>query len=672
MALFENFAPYKFKVIAHLNKSISVFEEIGNKIAAKNIKAFINDFDNMRYNLTVVGSLKRGKSTLINTLMERKNDDISPVSFEVCTSAIIKYLDKELIKDGEKKEKAVVFFDGGQAPIDIPLERLRSYVTETENPKNVKKVRSIEVYGDFPEWSKAVTLVDSPGQNAVYNYHDTLLTDFLPYTDAIIFLIAADLPIDGGDLKLLKELNKDQQRKVFYVITKVDSLEHPEDLKDIEQRVFSVLGENELNCEKLYKVSARPVFKALKNGVTGVELNELKAQNGIEELEKDLEQFIINNSKQTDIVKKRVASILEEVQNNCRSYSDNMGMVLSKKNFDVNALASEKATLDDKNEELRKNSAKALRKFEREWERVLAATVRKFTAKAPAIDNLITDRLKKSGLVGIIAQSFKLRSLVKNTIYSEFNPILMELEDKLTDVANKLDEELQEEVSVYVKKSRGMDIITKGAGIAGSAAIVATVSSQYSAAAAALSAASGSFASWTGALQTLHKAEAVNAGNGWIPKIWNCLLGTGNARDVTNATATVSSAGVGAIGATVSCICSVAMNIAVVWVVQKVVEMGLSSFQESRIPNISDEIIKEIEENLLKSLEESKKAIIDDYNQKIEDFITENDERIEEITELLDDQNSDSRLKLEENLNKVNELLPVGDELISSIPAAID
>lgn len=672
MALFENFAPYKFKVIAHLNKSISVFEEIGNKIAAKNIKAFINDFDNMRYNLTVVGSLKRGKSTLINTLMERKNDDISPVSFEVCTSAIIKYLDKELIKDGEKKEKAVVFFDGGQAPIDIPLERLRSYVTETENPKNVKKVRSIEVYGDFPEWSKAVTLVDSPGQNAVYNYHDTLLTDFLPYTDAIIFLIAADLPIDGGDLKLLKELNKDQQRKVFYVITKVDSLEHPEDLKDIEQRVFSVLGENELNCEKLYKVSARPVFKALKNGVTGVELNELKAQNGIEELEKDLEQFIINNSKQTDIVKKRVASILEEVQNNCRSYSDNMGMVLSKKNFDVNALASEKATLDDKNEELRKNSAKALRKFEREWERVLAATVRKFTAKAPAIDNLITDRLKKSGLVGIIAQSFKLRSLVKNTIYSEFNPILMELEDKLTDVANKLDEELQEEVSVYVKKSRGMDIITKGAGIAGSAAIVATVSSQYSAAAAALSAASGSFASWTGALQTLHKAEAVNAGNGWIPKIWNCLLGTGTARDVTNATATVSSAGVGAIGATVSCICSVAMNIAVVWVVQKVVEMGLSSFQESRIPNISDEIIKEIEENLLKSLAVSKKAIIDDYNQKIEDFITENDERIEEITALLDDQNSDSRLKLEENLNKVNELLPVGDELIAYIPAAID
>ena len=78
MALFEKFAPFKSRVIAHLNKCISVFEEIGNKIAAKNTKAFINDFDNMRYNLTVVGSLKRGKSTLINTLMERKNDDISP------------------------------------------------------------------------------------------------------------------------------------------------------------------------------------------------------------------------------------------------------------------------------------------------------------------------------------------------------------------------------------------------------------------------------------------------------------------------------------------------------------------------------------------------------------------------------------------------------------------
>ncbi len=631
MALFEKFAPFKSRVIAYLNECVSVFEKIGNKIAAKNTKAFINSFDDMRYNLAIVGSLKRGKSTLLNTLMERNNDDISPVSFDVCTSAIIRYLDKELIRDGEKKEKAVIYFDGSQAPSDIPLERLRSYVTETENPKNVKKVRSIEVYGDFPEWSKAVTLVDSPGQNAVYNYHDTLLIDFLPYADAIIFLIAADLPIDGGDLKLLKELKKDQQRKVFYVITKVDSLEHPEDLKDIEQRVFSVLSENGLECEKVYKVSAKPVFKGLKKGITGVELNELKAQNGIEELEKDLEAFVVLNSKQTNVIKKRVNAILEEVQNTLTTYHDNTSLVLSNKKFDIEALNTEKATLTDRNEELRRNAEKALRKFEREWKQIQESFLRKFSAKAPAIDDKIVDSLKKiSGLLKVITRSFSLHSIVEKTLYSEFNPLLIDLEKKLDEVANKLDEELQTGISLYVKNSHSKDVLTSGAGVAGSAAIAAAVGSQYTAAVATV--------------------ESIGP-SGLIPRFFNWIWA----------------------GNTVwGCIGSVAVNIGIVWLVQKVVEMGLSSFQESRVPDISNEIIEKMENDLIKSLELSKDAIIKDYKQKIEDFIAENQERIDEIADILSNQNSDARIQMEGNLQMVTAMLTSGQEIISEIPSCMD
>lgn len=634
MALFEKFAPFKSRVIAYLNECVSVFEKIGNKIAAKNTKAFINSFDDMRYNLAVVGSLKRGKSTLLNTLMERNNDDISPVSFDVCTSAIIRYLDKELIRDGEKKEKAVIYFDGSQAPLDIPLERLRSYVTETENPENVKKVRSIEVYGDFPEWSKAVTLVDSPGQNAVYNYHDTLLIDFLPYADAIIFLIAADLPIDGGDLKLLKELKKDQQRKVFYVITKVERLEHPEDLKDIEQRVFSVLSENGLECEKVYKVSAEPVFEALKKGITGVELNELKAQNGIDELEKDLEAFVVQNSNQTNVIKNRV-DIIKEIQSTLKTYRDNKGLDLTNKEFVIKTLITEKATLTDRNEELRRNAEKKLQEFECEWKGIQKSFFKKISAKAPVIDDKIVGSLKNSDLIKVITQSFDLHSIIEKNLYSEFNPLLIDLEKKLHEIANKLDEEqhevankpdeeLQTEIfSFSMEKSHRRDIAASRAGVVGSAVIAVTlVSACYF---------------------VMDALRELFEGKGILDEFCDFCIGTGFK--------------------TFDNIATIVVCIAIVWLVLKVVKMGLSSLQKSRVPDISREIIEKMENDLIKALELSKDEIIKAYKQKIEYIIDENQKRINDIADELSGPNSDTINQLRNTLSEIDVILLNGKRL---------
>ena len=210
MALFDNFVQFKGEVESYLNQCESVFREVGENVAANNVSGLISVINDQRYNITIIGSLNRGKSTLLNTLMERQDDNISPISADVCTSAIIKYNDIELSQPKLEKESAVISFnpdkDGNiQKPVTIPLSGLKGYVKEEQNPGNRKGVKSVEVYGNFPAWSKAVTIVDSPGQNSVYNHHDELLTSFLPYTDAIIFIVAANLPLDGGDIALLKE-----------------------------------------------------------------------------------------------------------------------------------------------------------------------------------------------------------------------------------------------------------------------------------------------------------------------------------------------------------------------------------------------------------------------------------------------------------------------------------
>ena len=218
MSLFSKYIPFKIELEKYIEHCKKVFEQIGDAPSASLVDGFIKDLENQRYNITIIGSLKRGKSTLLNTLMERHDDFISPISSNVCTSSIIKYMDKNMASSKTGNESAIVYFNAneeGNVPpaLTIPFQQLKNYITEDQNPENRKHVRSVEVYGDFPEWSKAVTIVDSPGQNSVFCHHDVLLSDFLPYTDAIIFLVAADIPLDGGDIASSRNYQKKKKER---------------------------------------------------------------------------------------------------------------------------------------------------------------------------------------------------------------------------------------------------------------------------------------------------------------------------------------------------------------------------------------------------------------------------------------------------------------------------
>ncbi len=81
------------------------------------------------FNLVVVGQFKRGKTCLINALL---GADILPVSVVPLTSIVT------VLVYGETPG-AKVFFKNGKT-VDIPVESLSDYVTETGNPKNEKEV----------------------------------------------------------------------------------------------------------------------------------------------------------------------------------------------------------------------------------------------------------------------------------------------------------------------------------------------------------------------------------------------------------------------------------------------------------------------------------------------------------------------------------------------------
>lgn len=642
MSLFNNYVPFKETLKKHVSQCERVFKEIGDSRSAALVAGLVKDLDEQRYNITIMGSMKRGKSTLLNTLMERSNDDISPISVNVCTSAIIKYIDKELSKSTKGESAKIYFNDVDKAPETVSLRQLRDYVMEERNPQNRKAVRSVEVFGDFPQWSKAVTIIDSPGQNSVFNHHDVLLTDFLPNTDAIIFLVSADIPLDSGEIKLLKELSAAQKRKIFFVLTKIDNLDNPEDLEMVREYVSNTIHGYGLPCDKLYAVSAKPVFQALQRGVSGSELESLKIANGIRELEEDLEKFIVAESDQTRVLRNRIDAIFKQTGQVCEEYLRKTQTLLSQKNYDRATLEAEITELQEKSQELRENTKKSLKKFERNWERVQNRFKAKFSAKSAEVADRVMESLKSGGLITAAFRSFKLKEQVEKALRVEVQPVALDMEEELAKVAQDLNHDLDNDLNLYIKSRRGTDAVSVTGSLVAISAVGATAAWGTSASAAAASTALTAFNSWQAA------AATANA-TGVAAKAWSFFVGGSTAAAAGNAGTAAVTAAVGGIA---TC-AGVAVGL---YIASKVSHLLLVKTQETRVERIVEKGLQEMEETLHGSLTQYKENLVKEYQQGIDDMLDDHRERLTEVRRLLEDDDPEERQRISARMENVKAL----------------
>ena len=660
MSLFSNYVPFKEKLNRYLTKCGKVFSEIGDRQSAANVNGFLKDLDRQRFCITIMGSLKRGKSTLLNALMERSDDDISPIASEVCTSAIVKYSDKSLADDNDKEHAIVYFHDDDKSPASIPLTRLRDYVTESSNRENRKGVRSVEVYGDFPAWSKAVTIVDSPGQNAVYDYHDTLLQDFLPYTDAIIFLIAADLPIDGGDFKLLHELSKDEQKKLFFVITKADAVENEDDLDAVKDRVADILTQVGLKFAKVYCTAAKPVFEKLCSGkCTADELENLKQEHGIRELEDDLEHFIIRESKDTEVFAKRVKTILEATAAACSQYVDVSKSMLARMTVDVASLQLNESKLTDENEKLGRQLKNSLKEFDRKWSREIDRVHRKFTAKADRVADKISEEIgENKGMVDAITKSFSLKKRIHKAFNAEVQDVVLDLESKLDAIVRNLDKEFSDDVDLYFRKPKGKDDVTGGVlGFASGAAVAGAAAWGVSAASGSVIAAQAAFSAWNGARGAAAAAATATTFRQAGLFKWLGHFFAGQPDTVVTTVKASTETAAAAISAGAIAICNIGVSIVATYLAKKILTMGLSKVNEMRVSGIVEDALSEMEKCLCEALEEYRKSISKEYSSRIENITQDNANRLTEIRKLIAKDDPEARTRLTNKCEKVQKLL---------------
>jgi small GTP-binding protein len=108
---------------------------------------------------------------------------------------------------------------------------------------------------------REISIVDTPGTNAIIRRHEELTRDFLPRADLVLFVTSADRPFTESERGFLEQI-REWGKKIVFVVNKVDILTRPEDrqqvLDFVSQNAQALLGEP----PRVFPLSAREAMAA--------------------------------------------------------------------------------------------------------------------------------------------------------------------------------------------------------------------------------------------------------------------------------------------------------------------------------------------------------------------------------------------------------------------------
>jgi len=290
------------------------------------------------FNLVVVGQFKRGKTSLINALL---GAEILPVAVVPLTSIVT------IMTWGEALRIKVYFND--ERVSEIKPESLSEYVTEKGNPKNIKDVREVVLTYPSPYLKDGVRLIDTPGVGSIYEHNTDVAYQYLPKSDAALFLLSVDQPMSKAEMDFLKDV-KEYSNKIFFVLNKADYLRE-NDLKEAIDFTKNALCEAMGSEVRLFPVSAR---LALEGAMA--QSGEMLEQSMLPVFSKDLNRFLMeekgnvlilsvtNNllrsisqaELELELELKSLTTPLEELKDKIRAFENKKGEVSQvKRDFEI-------------------------------------------------------------------------------------------------------------------------------------------------------------------------------------------------------------------------------------------------------------------------------------------------------------------------------------------------
>jgi hypothetical protein len=145
-----------------------------------------------RVRLLVAGEFKQGKSMLVNGLL---GAPVCPVFDDIATSVptVVRYADQP-----------VVTLVRGDSRIEVPVDQLPVYASESGNPGNAERLDRVEVGIPRPILAEGLELVDTPGVGGLGSAHGAATTSALPTADAVLLVSDASQEYTAPELEFLR------------------------------------------------------------------------------------------------------------------------------------------------------------------------------------------------------------------------------------------------------------------------------------------------------------------------------------------------------------------------------------------------------------------------------------------------------------------------------------
>lgn len=233
---------------------------------------------NQTFYVVVCGEYRRGKSSLLNALIGRKQ--LFPTNLAVTTNTVTTLT-------WGPAPRAVVRFRPDHTGIaraaeEIPTERVHEYVTEQENPANGAGVERVDIELPAEALRSGLVLVDTPGIGGVDRTHTAVTHAFLPYAEAIVFVLSALDPPTTYELDFLRRAAAANPALVV-ALTMIDQIIEPGPvIAASRQRIAAVAGVPPEQLA-LVPVSSRERWEAAATGD-----DERLAASGLPALEREI------------------------------------------------------------------------------------------------------------------------------------------------------------------------------------------------------------------------------------------------------------------------------------------------------------------------------------------------------------------------------------------------
>lgn len=206
-------------MVTQVNTGLVQMQKVASSMnleeTAKNLDASRKKLEQRKFSVGILGEFKRGKSTVINSLLEK---EIMPADI-LPTSATMNRVTYDMEPHVELQMR-----DGSM--MEIGIDQLPDYVTKLDEEKEAQaaKVEEAVVYYPCKFCQNGVDIVDTPGLNDDERM-SRVTEEIIPKLDVVIMVLVPDNPFSMSEASfVLNKLMTSDLGRLVFLVNKIDTV----------------------------------------------------------------------------------------------------------------------------------------------------------------------------------------------------------------------------------------------------------------------------------------------------------------------------------------------------------------------------------------------------------------------------------------------------------------